>query len=461
MSKHHINYKKFDTGRLSVVMTIFLPVLFETFLSSLYGAIDMTMVGRYDPNGLSAIGLTSSPLCVFLSFFNAINVGTTVLVAWNVGAKKSKDAQDVVKTSLVLNLVSGIVMTILGMAFSRPIVSFMGGKGEVAKLAIEYYDILVVGTTFQALTFSVTASMRGAGISKVPMMYNTFSNLLNVVGNYILIDGKFGLPAMGVIGAGYSTLFSRIICCLWALWYVFRSKGNSISFRNKYGKFVLQKKKIFQIFNIGIPSAVESLVLNCGTMVYVRLVNSLGDASIAAHQICNNVNNLSSAPIIALGVTANTVIGQQLGAHEFDNARKYKNYLCKISLVITTIAGAFAAIFARQIATFYVKPDEIEILALTVPLFYILAVQYTTGSLNGVVMGALRAAGDTKFALYLNVLSFFLWRIPIAYLFSTVLGWGLTGIWLSLLAHSWLNFAIINLRYKSGKWLKSFRKASE
>ena len=461
MSKHHINYKKIDTGRLSVITTIFLPVLIETALSSFYGVIDMMMVGKYDANGLAAIGLTSNPLSIFLSIFQAINVGTTTLVAWNVGAKKMKDAQDVMRISLIMNLVSGLAMTVIGMLLSRPIVDFMGGKGEVAVLAIEYYDILVVGTTFQALTYSVTAAMRGAGLSKVPMMYNSFSNLLNVVGNWLLIDGKLGIPALGVIGAGYSTLISRIICCLWALWYAFLSKGNGISFRNRYGTFRFSWKRVSQMLRIGIPSALENLIMNCGSMFYVKIVNSLGDAAFAAHQICNNVNSLTSAPSTALNVTANTVIGQYLGANEFDNAKKYKSYLCRISLVISVVMGAVVILFAREIAGFYVKPGETEILALTLPVFYILVVQYITGHINGVVMGALRAAGDTQFALYLNSFAFLFFRIPLAYVFGVVCGWGLVGVWLSLIAHSWLNFAIISIRYRSGKWLGIYKKVNE
>lgn len=460
MYKLRSNHHKFDTGRLSVVSTIFFPVLVETALSSFYNVIDMMMVGKYDPNGLAAIGLTSNPLSIFLSLFSAINVGTTTLVAWNVGAKKKRDAQDIIKTSLIMNLVSGIVMTILGMLMAEPIVRFMGADEVVHKLSVDYYNILVVGTTFQALTFSVTASMRGAGLSKVPMMYNTFSNLLNVVGNYILIYGKLGFEPMGVIGAGYSTLISRIICCIWALLYVCFSKDSDLTLRNKYGEFRFKWRKVVQMLRIGIPSAVETLIMNCGSMLYVKIVNMLGTTAFSAHQICNSINSLTSAPCTALSVTANTVIGQYIGAHEFDNARMYKKYLCKISLVVSVIMGLTVCVFSRPIIGFYAKDGETEIIALASMVFYIVAVQYITGYMNGVVMGALRAAGDTQFALYLNSISFFAFRIPLAYVFGIVLGWGLGGIWLSLLAHSWLNFIIINRRYKSEKWMEIYKKAS-
>lgn len=460
MHKLRKNYLKFDTGRLTVISTIFFPVLIETSLSSLYNVIDMMMVGKYDPNGLAAIGLTSNPLSIFLSIFSAINVGTTTLVAWNVGAKKKKDAQDVIKISLILNLVSGLVMTVFGALMAEPIVRFMGAEEDVHKLAVDYYNILVMGTTFQALTYSVTASMRGAGYSKVPMMYNTFSNLLNVAGNYILIYGKLGFKPMGVIGAGYSTLISRIICCLWALAYVFWSKDTDLTLCHKYGKFKFMWRRVVQILRIGIPSAVETLILNCGSMLYVKIVNMLGTTVISAHQICSSISGLTSAPSTALSVTANTVIGQFIGAHEFDNARRYKTYMCKISLGVSLAMAAVVSIFARQIVGFYTEPGEEYIIKLATSVFYIVAVQYITGYLNGVVMGALRAAGDTQFALYLNAGTLFLVRIPLAYLLGIVLGFGLVGIWTSLLINSWFNFVLINRRYKSEKWMAIYQKAS-
>ena len=126
MSQHHdvsrsrFNRFKFDTGKLSVVATIFLPVLIETALSQFYNVVDMMMVGRDNPDGLAAIGLTSNPLSIFLSIFSAVNVGTTTLVAWHVGAKKLKDAQDVSRTSLWMNLFLGILMTVFGMLMAKP-----------------------------------------------------------------------------------------------------------------------------------------------------------------------------------------------------------------------------------------------------------------------------------------------------------------------------------------------------
>lgn len=460
MSRHHINYLKFNTSKFTVTATIFFPVLIETALSSFYNVVDMMMVGKYDADGLSAIGLTSNPLSIFLAIFQAINVGTTTLVAWNIGAKKKKDAQDVVKISLLMNLVSGLIMTVFGILMAHPIVNFMGGDENVMRLAIDYYNILVMGTTFQALTYSVTAAMRGAGFSKVPMIYNTFSNLLNVLGNYILIYGKFGFEPMGVIGAGYSTLISRIICCFWALGYIFFSKASDITLRHKYGKFTFRWYRVTQMLRIGIPTAVENLIMQCGSMLYVKIVNSISKTAFSAHQICSTINGLTSAPGTALGVTANTVIGQYIGANEFDNAKKYKTYLCKISLVFSVIMGVVISVFARQIVGLYAQDSEKELITLAIPIFYILAVQYITGNINGVIMGALRAAGDTQFALYLNSLSFFFFRIPLAYFLGITLKLGLTGVWLSLIAHSWLNFIVISIRYKSGKWLEIYKKVN-
>lgn len=465
MSNHHDASKsrfsrfKFDTGKLTVVATIFLPVLIETALSSFYNVVDMMMVGRDDPDGLAAIGLTSNPLSIFLSVFSAINVGTTTLVAWHVGAKKLRDAQDVARTSLRMNLVSGIIMTVFGMIMAKPIVLFMGGDEKVMSLAIDYYNILVVGTTFQALTYSVTASMRGAGLSKVPMIYNTTANLLNVAGNYVLIYGKFGFQPMGVIGAGYSTLISRIICCIWALLYMYRSK-TALSFRNRYGQYRFKWSQVTQMLRIGIPTAVESLIMNCGSMMYVKIVNMLGKVAFSTHQICGSLNGFISAPATALSVTSNTVIGQYLGAEEYDTAKQYNNYLCKTAFGFSVIMTTVINIFWRQLIGCYATADQTDIIALAHPVFIILSVQYLTGYVNGVLMGSMRGAGDTRFALLLNTLGFFFFRIPLAYLFGITFKLGLPGIWLSLIAHSWLNTLVLTIRYRSEKWIDVYKKSN-
>lgn len=459
MSKHHINYLKFDTSKLSVASTIFFPVLIESALSSFYNVVDMMMVGKYDAAGLSAIGLTSNPLSIFLSIFSAINVGTTTIVAWNIGAQKKKDAQDVIKLSLIMNLVSGIVMTILGILMGKPIVAFMGGDARVQELAIEYYNILVLGTTFQALTYSVTASMRGAGFSKVPMMYNTFSNLLNVVGNYILIYGfkPLGIPDMGVIGAGYSTLISRIICCIWALIYIFFAK-NELSLKHKLGKFKFSRRKVNQILRIGIPTAVETLITNCGLMLYVKVINMIPAPAFATHQICSSINGFTAAPTTALSVTTNTVVGQYIGAGEFDNARNFKKYLCKLSIALSAFMSLVLIVFSRPIIGLYAKDSESAIISLATTVFYIIAVQYFTGNYNTIIAGSLRAAGDTQYVLYLTILGLFGVRIPLAYLFGVVFKLGLPGVWLSLLVNSWLNSILMSIRYKSGKWIDIYHK---
>ena len=465
MSKHHdvsrsrFNRFKFDTGKLSVVATIFLPVLIETALSQFYNVVDMMMVGRDNPDGLAAIGLTSNPLSIFLSIFSAVNVGTTTLVAWHVGAKKLKDAQDVSRTSLWMNLFLGIIMTLFGMLMAEPIVYFMGGDEEVMRLAVDYYDILVVGTTFQALTYSVTAAMRGAGLSKVPMIYNTVSNLLNVGGNYVLIYGKFGFRPMGVIGAGYSTLISRIICCIWALLYMFFAK-TPISFRTHYGKYRFSWSQVRQMLRIGIPTAVETLIMNCGSMLFVKIVNMLGKVAFSTHQICGSLNGFISAPATALSVTSNTVVGQYLGAGEFDTAKKYNNYLCKTSFLLSVVMTTLINIFWRPLIGCYATADQTEIIALAHTIFIILSIQYLTGYTNGVLMGTMRGAGDTRFAMLLNTLGFFCFRIPLSYLFGITMGWGLEGIWLALIAHSWLNTICLFLRYRSGRWIETFKRTN-
>ena len=162
---------------------------------------------------------------VLLAVFSAVNVGTTTIVAWNIGAGNTEKAKTIARQTIVLNFVMGIIVSVVGVALAHKIVVFMGAEADTIKDATAYFQIVSAGLVFQAVSMGITAALRGAGETTLPMMYNVGSNLFNVLGNYLLIFGKFGLPKLGVAGAAISTSVSRFIACVVGLYIVFFSKG--------------------------------------------------------------------------------------------------------------------------------------------------------------------------------------------------------------------------------------------
>ena len=196
------------------------PVLIEVLLSSLFGMIDMIMVGRI-PNAkeaaasIAAIGLTNQVVFIALSLIQSLNVGATAMVARYVGAKRTDRIENVVKHVVLLTqLLIAIPILILGLNFAEKFMTFLGAEQDALMYGTSYFKVIMLGLVFQSFNLSIYAVLRGAGDTKTPMKINLKANFLNVIGNAILIYGLFGAPRLGVTGAGISTSLSQLIASI-------------------------------------------------------------------------------------------------------------------------------------------------------------------------------------------------------------------------------------------------------
>lgn len=448
-SKYRALIESFSHGIRREIISITYPAFIELVLSTLFGMVDMIMVGQLSSSAIAAVGLTNQPFMIMLAIFAAVNVGTTTLVAWNIGAGKPENASAITRQIIVLNFVVGIVVSIIGVVFAEQTVIFMGAKEDTLKDATAYFQIVAGGLVFQAVTMGITAALRGAGETKIPMIYNLGSNLLNVFGNYILIYGKLGLPQMGVAGAALSTTLSRVIACLFGLYILYSNKSViSISRRTgfKYDNGIIKK-----VLSIGMPSALEQFVIQSGLMMFARTVSSLGTADFAAHQIGLNISGLSFAPSMAFGVAATTLVGQSLGAGEKQKAKEYADIIHHMAIFVACIVGVLFLLFSHPLARLY--NDELEVVALSGLVLKILALAQPGQSTQLTLAGALRGAGDTMYPLYASIFGIWIFRVLIAYVFVSIFKWGLVGAWIALVLDQYTRAGVVYLRYRSGKWM--------
>lgn len=425
------------------------PAFIELVMSTLFGMVDMVMVGRLGPAAIAAVGLTNQPFMLLLAIFAAVNIGGTALVAWSVGANNINRAKAVTRQIIIINLILGLMISILGMAAADSIARFMGAGPDTLKMAREYFQIVASGLIFQALMMGITACLRGAGQTRIPMAYNVGSNLLNVFGNYVLIYGKWGFPRWGVAGAAASTTLSRLIACLAALYFVYLSRRSElrISIKDDYR---FDWEIIKRIFAIGLPSAMEQFVLQSGLMLFAKIVSGLGTAGFAAHQIGLNLSGLSFSPSQSFGVAATTLVGQSLGAGDTEKAEKYARLIRKVAMVTACTMGLIFILFSHPLARLYTSDLVVAGMAGTV--LKILALAQPGQSTQLVLAGALRGAGDTMYPLYASIIGIWVFRVGATYLFVNVFGWGLIGAWIALVTDQYIRSAVIYFRFRSGKW---------
>ncbi|HOJ81974.1 MAG TPA: MATE family efflux transporter [Acetomicrobium flavidum] len=443
----------FDNDKLNkklldkYIWILALPSLLELMLATLFGMVDMIMVGNVSAASLAAVGISNQPMMLILAVFQALNVGTTVLVARFIGTGDRRSSGLVLRQTLILTAILGVLTSLIGFLFARRVVVFMGAKPEVIPLATSYFGIVALGSIFIAITMGITAALRGAGDTVSPMKYNILSNLINVFGNYILIYGKLGFPAMGVTGAALSTTISRGLGMMMAFYAVHR-QGSIFS------NFPLLRLKVDvglvkRMLRIGLPSGLEQVALRTGQIEFARTAASLGTMVFAAHQIALNVVGLSFAPGQAFGIAATTLVGQSLGAGRPDVAERCGFETRRLGMIIAFSIALLFFFFGRQIADIYI--NDAEVTRMAAKALKIVAIMQPLQSTQFILAGALRGAGDTRWPLLSTMIGIWCIRVVFAKVF-VALGFGLIGLWTAQLLDQLFRSIFIYKRYTSDRW---------
>ena len=423
------------------------PAMVELLLSTLFSMVDMIMVGRISYQALTAVGLTNHPTMLALAVFQALNVGSTALVARFIGPGDIKNAKATVRQSLVLVTILGVVVSIGGYLLSPAIVTFMRAEPDVYPMSVSYLQIVSLGWLFTTISLNIGAILRGSGDTMTPMRYNLFSNLLNVFGNYVLIFGKFGFPAMGVAGAALSTTLCRGVAAFLALRAIFnKNKIIGVSLKDDYR---IDKNLLERLISIGLPSAMEQFLLRLGQVFFSRAVAGLGTAVYAAHQTAVNISSLTFTPGQAFGMAATTMVGQSLGANHHDVAEKAGLAARRMGLIIALAIAIVLFFFGYDVALLYT--DEPEVARAAANALKILAIMQPMQSTQFILAGALRGAGDTRWPLYSTAIGIWGIRVVLVHVFIAM-GMGLMGAWVAQLCDQAFRAVFIYSRYKSGAW---------
>ena len=474
----------FEKNSVKIIFALVIPILFETLLSSLFGMVDHMMAGQHSTHALNAIGLFNSPQALLVVLFTAINTGTTTRVAWNIGAGRIDSARRVLRTSIILNIIVGIVVTIIGVVFAPQIIDFMAGgeygsvyeKGTIAYDGVQVFQICSLGFVFSGVTAAITSALRGAGENRIPLFYNMLANFLNVIGNYMFIYGVdfLGIPEMAAQGAALSTSISRLLAMIFAILFLCFSRKSKFSFRNKIyatnfsEQEVTAKKLPFflpdisiskKILAIGVPAMLESIIMQLGMMLFTKLVISTGNDSYAAHQISSNINSMFLMICVSFSSAAGTLVGQNLGARNVEGAKYYTSAITKITVVICSVTAVFVALFARNLLGLYT--NDVNVIKIATKIMYICSLILVTTAFQNCYSGALKGAGDTKFPLYSAIFCTLFVRVTLAYVVVNILHLGIFYVWLVTLTDLLLRSIIIYIRYKSGRWEKYSKKAIE
>ncbi|MBS3985252.1 MAG: MATE family efflux transporter [Selenomonadales bacterium] len=430
------------------VVRLALPAIIEQVLMSLIHMVDMVMVGSLGAGAIAAVGLSNQPMFAAQALFSAVSVGNTALISRLMGARDIEGANHAAKQSLLLALVLSGLLTVFVWFAAPLIITFMGAEPDVFPLGVAYTRIVGLSLFFSLTSLILNGVLRGAGDMKTPMRVNIAANVLNLVGNYILIFGHLGFPALGVAGAAYATLFSRLAALIMVL----------LTFLS--GKYVLRfhwlddwrpdVAVMRRILRVGLPASAEQLTMRLGMMLYARTVAGLGTIAYAAHLIAITIEGLSFTPGMGFAMASTTMVGQGLGAERPDLAKRFGLEARFIAMLFMSTAGIILLIFARPLVSLYT--DDPAVIALGVMCLRIIAVVQPMMASNFVMMGSLRGAGDTRFVMVITLIGIWGVRLTLAYFFVQVLGLGLMGAWFAMSLDQFTRGTLAFLRFRHGGW---------
>lgn len=423
------------------------PIFLELFLFMLMGLADTFMLSALSDDAVSGVGAANQYVQIAILVLEVVGNGAAIVVAQYLGSRRFIEASKISALAVSLNLLVGLGISGVFILFTSRMMETMNLQGDVLAHAEAYLVIVGGGIFLQAIINSLAAVIRVHGFTKQTMFVSLGMNIIHVIGNYALIFGKFGMPALGVQGAAISSVGSRVIAMFVFIWLLYKVLEYRIEFRYY---FTWSKEYIKKILNIGLPSAFEQILYQACQIVFLYYVTYLGTEALAARQYATNISMFSYLFALAIGLGTAIIVGRLVGSGERDEVYQQVWSSLKRALVFTIVLVAVVMTFRYPLMRLFTDNEEIIELGASVLL---LACLLETGrTFNIVIINSLRASGDAKFPVLMGALSMVMMSLPLGYFFVFVLDLGLVGVWLAIAADEWTRAIIMMLRWKSRAW---------
>jgi len=420
------------------------PLLIGNLFQQMYSTADAIILGRFvGDDALAAVGASMSFFFLIMVVMMGISMGVGVMVAQYFGAKKREELSRTVGAALTITTVIGVMMMVAAPFVTRPLLTLMETPAEILDDSVMYMNILMLGVLGLAYFNILSGILRGMGDAFSPLLYLAFASVLNIILNLILI------PTFGVWGAAIGTVFAQGLTSLLCLRRLMKMR-DTFDMSIKYLK--PQKKYVQQVLRLGIPTAASQAIFAVAMMVIQPLANNLHNyfpGFLAANIIVMRMDGFVMMPNFSFGNAISVYAGQNIGAGKIERVSQGVKQCAMMALGTAVVLVSIVLLFSRPIAGVFT--DTPEVIEMAMRFLRILAIGYIVFSLNMVLWGAIRGAGDAITPLWGSVVNTLVVRVPTAFLFVHLLGTP-EALMYSLLT-AWVTNAMLGAAaYRFGKW---------
>ena len=449
---------KIEWGMIAAIFALGWPTMLQELMQTAVQYIDTAMVGVLGTDATAAVGSTTTVNWLVNSSISALGIGFLSFIARSMGAGKSKDARKASAQSVLVVLVVGVLFTVLTLSLCSFVPRWMQVDENIQGLASRYFFILYASTLFRTAIIIFGTVLRGAGDTKTPMIVGVWVNVINVVLNFMLIYPSrvmrifsFDIPVWGAgLGVEGAALASSVAFAVGGVMITaallrhpaISPKGFSI----KPDKIILKP-----CMTVALPNMAQRFATSFGYVAFASMINSLGEASTAAHTIANTVESAFYIPGYGMQAAAATMAGNALGAGDKHKIRSLTRMIILIEVVLMLVTGGLLFIFAPDMMSLFTGDAEVIILGVIV--LRMVAVSEPFYGVSIVVEGMLQGVGKTMVPFVINILGMWGIRIIGTYLCTQLWGMGLVSAWGCMILHNLLIFALF-LMY----WLKEKKR---
>ena len=430
------------------------PIFIEQGLRVLIGTVDVLMVSHLGDDAVAGLSVANQVVMLFIICFAFIGIGSSVVVTHHLGARDRPGADRISATAIAANLWIGLAVSLLVTVCSTPMLRLMQVPAGPMGYARPFLA-LMGGTLFiESMNVSIAATLRAHTHTRDAMLVALGQNIINVIGNCLLLFGLCGFPRLGVVGVALSSVFSRVVANV-ALWIILARRTHlKLRWRDF---FALDGPRLRRILHIGLPAAGENISYWIAFMVVTTFVARMGATPLATQTYTLNIERWVILLNVSIGLGTEILIGHFIGAGRFEAA--YRELLRNLRIALACALGGMALLALAAPWLLGAFTSTPVIIASGTVLLRMGLLLEPGRVFNVVVINGLRATGDARFPVVAGVICMWCSWVPLAWFLGLKLGLGLVGIWISLICDEWTRGLIMYHRWRKRKWLRAAERS--
>lgn len=430
------------------ILKLAIPAIMEMTLHTLVWTADTAMVGRLNPASISSVNLGAQIMFTISNIFGALGIGATAMVSRQIGAKNKDEAENIAAQAIGIGFIISLLTGIIGILSANTTFKLIVDDPEVIVLGSGYLRIVFIGAFFLIPQFVANSILRGAGNTVVPLVSAAFANAFNIIGDYVLIFGKFGFPELGVNGAAIATGTAQIVGSSITFFFLLRGKSGIKLHISKV--FRLSKDVVKSIIDLSVPATLETFMNEGSRLLSSFWIAQLGTVAFAAHSLANAAESISFMPGYGFAVAATTMVGQSLGARDIKRAE----ISTKKSVIYSVwLMGAVASVFLfLPYGIMRLFSNNLETVALASRCLRVGAIEQIPIAIGMSVSGALKGAGDTRGPFKISLVTNLAVRLPLIFIIVFILKWNVVFVWWATAIQFIVEAILMTIRYRRGRW---------